>query len=256
MIPHPLAGGATPAWRSVWPTAAEDLAAQLDRAGYPPTAIDDPRLVPPTVAAHAVAAYSRPGRIVDDPACALGTVAVAALAAGRHTIARTTDVRAWAITQARVSAAKHAGAPGEVLVLDPRGGQASWTGLPYPVDLVLTRVPTPSGPGPDPDWPVQLLTRYAALPRVGGRVVLITTPGPGADLAATLAVAGPPVGLIPLERCVALVRAARGGPLRHLDVIVFRRSARLRQAERQRRPRPLPRARPILPPPLPPARAA
>jgi hypothetical protein len=259
-------------WLTVWPTGQTDLPGQLDAGGYLPDTARDTDAIPPAVAAHAIAAYSRPGRTVYDPDCGAGTVCVEALRTGRHTVGHTADPGSWELARGNVTTAKARGAVTDGMLLDRPPDRRSWSRLPRPVDLVLTTLrpdtaPGLTGPDPDPVSPCRLrtvLSGYRRLPRPGGRLVIVTRPGPcgdrRGDLASSVLTVGWAVGLIPVQRCVALtaalsgdtvalhltIPASPGAPGRpaalhaHLDVIVFRRAAAGSQVAR--RPAPAPAA--------------
>jgi tRNA G10 N-methylase Trm11 len=54
------------------------------RGRYTPQSIFHPGKMLPSIAAHAIAAYTRPGELVADPMCGIGTTLVEAIHAGRH----------------------------------------------------------------------------------------------------------------------------------------------------------------------------
>ncbi|WP_199550375.1 TRM11 family methyltransferase [Streptomyces sp. N35] len=70
---------------SVWNTAPTSAPAQ--RAGrYVPGSSDHPAKMLPALAAHAIRTYTRPGDLVLDPMCGIGTTLVEALHLGRNAI--------------------------------------------------------------------------------------------------------------------------------------------------------------------------
>lgn len=70
---------------SVWATGQQAQRAQ--RAGrYTTASTEHPAKMPPVLAAHAIAAYSRPGDLVVDPMCGIGTTVVEAMHLGRDAI--------------------------------------------------------------------------------------------------------------------------------------------------------------------------
>ncbi|MDG4857579.1 DNA methyltransferase [Streptomyces sp. T-3] len=70
---------------SVWNTAPTSAPAQ--RAGrYVPGSADHPAKMLPALAAHAIRIYTRPGDLVLDPMCGIGTTLVEALHLGRNAI--------------------------------------------------------------------------------------------------------------------------------------------------------------------------
>ena len=211
---------------TVWATGQSDLGAQLHQRGYcPDTLRTDPAVMPPAIAAHAIAVFTRPGDLVLDPDCGAGTALVEALHAGCHTIGLAGTRGAWQQARANVSAAKAAGAPmdGMVLVLDRRPNTlatAHAAGFTSRVDLVLTTLRLPArGRGPRTvDTALSrlrvLLADSRALLHPDGHLVITTAPYrdpdqptelldvPGQIIAAASA-----VGLMPLARCIALTGA-------------------------------------------------
>jgi hypothetical protein len=251
---RPPAWTPTVGWVSVWPTGQTDQPGQLAAGGYLPATAADTAGLPPAVAAHAVRAYTRPGQTVLDPDCGAGTVLVEAVHAGRHAIGRT-GRRWWPVARANLTAAKHAGAAGDGMVLDrqpatgPPAGLAAALG---PVDLILTtlrpdpteprrRPPTRRLPGTGPTGPsspaadrlADLLAGCRPLLRPGGHAVVIAGPvrraGRLVDLPNVLGRAARQAGLVPVDRCLALTAplpsqapAAGWRPAgTHLTVYVF-----------------------------------
>ena len=234
--PLPLPPGEKPPIppTSVWPTGQRDLPAQLRDSGCVPGTETDPHLIPPAVAAHAIATYTHPGDLVLDPVCGAGTVLVEALRAGRHALGLASQRRWWAIARANITATKAAGAwrDGSVLDAHPRvlaGIRAA--GLVGRVGLVLTTVRTPTddsttSPDRDPDAGLDsalvdlTATMFYCEPllRSGGHLVVVAQPrrhpdGALVDLPTRLIAAAASAGLVPIERCVALTAALRGGRL-------------------------------------------
>ncbi|WP_216209801.1 DNA methyltransferase [Amycolatopsis aidingensis] len=228
--PLPLPPGEEPPMPplSVWPTGQRDPAAQLREAGCVPGTETDIDLIPPAIAAHAIATYTHPGDLVLDPDCGAGTVLVEALRAGRHTLGLTARHRWWTLARANITATKAAGAWRDGSVLDARPTLLATiraAGLVGRVGLVLTALRTPTGDdalGPDHDsssaFDEQLsaTVRYCEpLLRSGGHLVVVAHPrrhpdGALADLATRLITAGASAGLVPVERCLALTAALRG----------------------------------------------
>jgi modification methylase len=223
---------------SVWPTGQRDLPTQLREAGCMPGTETDPHLIPPAIAAHAIATYTHPGELVLDPNCGAGTVLVEALRAGRHALGLATQQRWWTLARANITAAKTAGAwrDGSVLDTHPKmlaGFRAA--GLVGQVGLILTALHVPlhdptRSPDHDPDTgqDTALDTALADLAatmsycepllRPAGYLVVIAPPrrhpdGTLADLPTMLITAATSAGLVPVERCVALTAGLRGGRL-------------------------------------------
>ena len=67
---------------SVWPTAQRDARAQR-RGRYLPESTAHPAKMLPAIAATAIARYTRPGDLVADPMCGIGTTLVEAVHLGR-----------------------------------------------------------------------------------------------------------------------------------------------------------------------------
>lgn len=225
---------------SVWPTGQRDPLAQLRDAGCVPGTETDAERVPPAVAAHAIAAYTRPGDLVLDPGCGAGTVLAAALRAGRHALGLTSRNRWWKLARANVTAAKTAGAwrDGSVLDAQPKAlASVRAAGLIGRVGLVLTGLRT--GPdratGPDPvgsaiaDLATTL--RYSEpLLRSGGYVAVVARPlrhqdGSLVDLTSPLIAAGTSAGLAPVERCIAMTASLRANRLVTRASLAERRAA-------------------------------
>ena len=77
-LPQPLGEEPPMPPLSVWPTGQRDPLAQLRDAGCVPGTETDTERIPPAVAAHAIALYTRPGDLVLDPDCGAGTALVEA----------------------------------------------------------------------------------------------------------------------------------------------------------------------------------
>ncbi len=218
---------------SVWPTGQRDPAAQLRDAGCVPGTDTDVDRIPPAVAAHAIATYTRPGDLVLDPDCGAGTVLVEALRAGRHALGLTPRRQSWTLARANITAAKAAGAWRDGSVLDARPpmlASVRAAGLVGRVGLVLTALrPVPNvtdeqDPSPDPDHAAAIdrlgatLTFCEPLLRSGGYLVVVARPrrnpdGSLIDVTTPLLAAGTSAGLAPVDRCIALTAGLRG---RHL----------------------------------------
>lgn len=217
---------------SVWLTGQRDLATQLRDSGYVPGTETDPHLMPPAVAAHAIATYTHPGELVLDPHCGTGTVLVEALRAGRHTLGLTAHQRWWKVARSNITATKTAGAWRDGSVLDARPKMLAGiraAGLVGRVGLILTTLRTPLDDptrNPDRDPDTELETALAGLAatmshcepllRSGGRFVVVARPqrhtdGTLVDLPSRLTAAAASAGLVPVERCVALTAAVNGG---------------------------------------------
>jgi hypothetical protein len=206
----------------------------------------------PAIAAHAVTAYTRPGDLVLDPMCGIGTTLVEAVHLGRDATGVEFEGR-WAdIAAANLRLAHTQGATGRAMVV--RGDATTLTGL-VPAALhgrfALVVTSPPYGPTvhglvrPVPGRVVKSANRYsderdpgnlahrgwaglvdgftsiltgcAELLRPGGTVVVTARPwrhsGELVDLPSAVIAAGTAAGLVPVERCVALLAALRDGRL-------------------------------------------
>ncbi|MDX8030989.1 DNA methyltransferase [Lentzea sp. BCCO 10_0856] len=226
---------------SVWPTGQRDPLAQLRDVGCVPGTETDTERIPPAVAAHAIALYTRPGDLVLDPDCGAGTALVEALRAGRHALGLTVRNRWWTLARANVTAAKTAGAWRDGSVLDARPkvlATVRAAGLIGRVGLVLTTPRTAdSASSPDRDPVEPALTDLATtllycepLLRSGGHVAVIARPlrhpdGSLADLTTPLIAAATAAGLAPVERCIALTAGLRGSRLVTRASLAERRDA-------------------------------
>lgn len=226
---------------SVWPTGQRDPLAQLRDTGCVPGTETDTERIPPAVAAHAIATYTRPGDLVLDPDCGAGIVLVEALRAGRHALGLTSRNRWWTLARANVTAAKTAGAWRDGSVLDARPkvlATVRAAGLIGRIGLVLTTLRTAdreSSPDRDPvesalaDLATTLLYCEPLL-RSGGHVAVVARPlrhpdGTLVDLTTPLLAAGTSAGLAPVERCIALTARLRGSRLVTRASLAERRAA-------------------------------
>ncbi|MFF1679456.1 DNA methyltransferase [Streptomyces sp. NPDC058256] len=265
---------------SVWATGQPDDPAWLTQGRYLPETAEDLGRMPPPVAAYAIAAYTHPGDTVLDPSCGAGTVLVEALRAGRHAIGITAQSQWWPVARANVTAAKRDGAASDGMVLGgPRDlTTARLSGVAGRVDLALTAlrpadlVPLESAAtqldcsSPEPRREGRstrlcaILAQCRELLRPGGHVVVQAGSwrqhGYLRDSAGLILAFGRAAGLIPVERCIALLAELRGDHLAvhaslaqrraaarheraighpitlsaHQDVLVFRRPGEAAQA--------------------------
>ncbi|QLH21811.1 DNA methyltransferase [Streptomyces sp. Rer75] len=222
---------------SVWATGQDDGRIQLARGPYGSATTQDTARIPPTIAAYAIATYTRPGDTVLDPDCGAGTVLIEALRAGRHAIGITGHHKWRSIARANVTAAKRDGAVPDGTVLDgpPDATAVRHAGLASHSDLLLTawRPPLRSrAHGADElDWGTEmaaeegtatdrlhvLLVQCHAMLRPGGHVIIVVPRRRSRDalldLPGYVVRAGQAGGLIPVERCVALLGELRGSRL-------------------------------------------
>ena len=221
---------------SVWPTGQHDSLTQLRDTGCVPGTETDAYRVPPAVAAHAIAIYTRPGDLVLDPDCGAGTVLNEALRSARHTVGLTAHNGWWALARANITAAKTVGSShdGAVLNAPPNAlTTARAAGLIGRVGLVLTALRT----RPDRDRLEAAIAQLAATFRHcepllgrGGHLVAVARPrrypdGSLVDLPTPVIEAGIAAGLVPVERCVALTAGLRGSRLVTRASLAERRAA-------------------------------
>jgi hypothetical protein len=93
---------------SVWTTAQTSPAAQR-KGRYTPGSTAHPAKMLPAVAAHAIAHYTRPGDLVLDPMCGIGTTLVEALHAGRHAVGVEYEPHWVHVARANLALARAAG---------------------------------------------------------------------------------------------------------------------------------------------------
>lgn len=239
---------------SVWATAQNAPAVQR-RGRYHPDSAAHPAKMLPEIVRHAVAAYTRPGDLVLDPMCGVGTTLVEALHLGRRAVGVEYEARWAELARANIALAREAGidADAQVYTGDARTLPAL---LPEElrgrVDLVITSPPYgDSTHGRVRMAPGQGVHKYnhrygAVLDRgqlanvslgrllsgftrvlsgaaeflaPGGHVVITARPwrqhAELVNLPAHLATCGTLAGLTPVERCVALL-----GRLAEGDMVV------------------------------------
>ncbi|GAA3449642.1 TRM11 family SAM-dependent methyltransferase [Dactylosporangium matsuzakiense] len=241
---------ARPEVLSVWATAQRTGPVQR-RGRYVPESTAHPARMLPAIAAHAIAAYTQPGDLVLDPMCGIGTTLVEAVHAGRDALGIEYESRWSDIADANLRHARGQGAPGRGGVI--RGDATALlslvpAALARQVALVVTS--PPYGPtvhghvavgdeldirdnryndGTDKgnlayrdltgltDGFADILRGCATLLRPGGIVVVTARPwrkrGELVDLPSAVIGAGVRAGLVPTERCVALLAAVRDGQL-------------------------------------------
>jgi hypothetical protein len=203
--------------------------------GYVAGTSKDLQRIAPAVAAHAIALYSKPGGLVVDPDCGAGTVPTEAVRAGRHSVGFTADPRSWRLARANLSAAKRAGAwpDGRIIETGSSGRLVTReAGLRCRADLILTtvRIPTTSdSPSPDSDLTARVRF-WADLLRPGGHAVISLGPRRAPDgtlvaLPSAVLDAATAAGLVPIDRCVAMVAPIRSGRIGARKPIIGRRAA-------------------------------
>ena len=101
----------------MWDTAQRDARTQR-RHRYLPGSAAHPGKMLPAIAATAIARYTRPGDLVADPMCGIGTTLVEAVHLGRHGLGVEYEPR-WAdLAAANVRKARADGASGTATVID------------------------------------------------------------------------------------------------------------------------------------------
>jgi SAM-dependent methyltransferase len=233
---------------SVWAAAQRDARAQ--RAGrYPPAALAHPGKMLPAIAATAITRYTAPGDLVADPMCGIGTTLIEAVHLGRDGIGVEYEPRWAAIAADGIALARRQGATGhaEVIRGDARQLPQIAARARGRVALVVTSPPygpsihghvrarpggvakynnrysadpanlAHTGPAGLADGITQILAGCVVLLRPGGIAVITARPwrhhGELTDFPGTVIEAGRAAGLIPAERCVALLAGIRGGQL-------------------------------------------
>jgi hypothetical protein len=234
----------------VWATAQITGPGQR-RGRYVAESVHHPARMLPAIAAHAIAAYTEPGDLVLDPMSGIGTTLVEAMHLGRDALGIEYEPR-WAnVADANIAHARARGATGHGGII--RGDATRMTALlpallHGSVALVVTSPPYgPTVHGqvrPTPDAGVvktdyrygddrgnlayrdlpglidgftDILHGAHRLLRPGGIAVITARPWRKhtelIDLPSAILAAGVTAGFIPLERCVALLAAIRGGGL-------------------------------------------
>ena len=236
---------------SVWATA--QLTGPVQRRGrYVPDSVKHPARMLPAIAAHAITAYTQPGDLVLDPMCGIGTTLVEAVRLGRDAIGVEYESKWSDIADANIAHAHSQGATGRASVVRGDATRITSllpAVLAGQVSLVVTSPPygptvhglvrpdaggvhksantyndgTDKGNLAYRDLPglvdgfTQILAGCAQLLKPGGIVVVTARPwrkrGELVDLPSAVIGAGLAAGLVPLERCVALLAAVRSGRL-------------------------------------------
>jgi SAM-dependent methyltransferase len=227
---------------SVWTTAQTGPAAQR-RGRYVRESSAHPAKMLPAVAAHAITHYSCPGGLVLDPMCGIGTMLVEAVHRGRRAVGVEYEHRWGQIAQSSLAlAGPQRRNAGRVIVGDAR--HLDWLLPPElleQVSLIVTSPPYgPSTHGQVDTGPggihkrdhlygnvldrgnlanighhrllagfTRILSATAQFLRPGGHVVITVRPwrehAELIDLPAQILACGPDAGLVPVERCVALL---------------------------------------------------
>ncbi|WP_280362723.1 TRM11 family SAM-dependent methyltransferase [Nocardia wallacei] len=229
---------------SVWATAQSALAKQRS-GRYVADSIKHPAKMLPAIAGHAIEAYTQPGDLVLDPMCGIGTTLVEALHAGRRAVGVEYETRWADLARANIELARETGIDLDATVYtgdarklptllpDELRGQ---------VDLVVTSPPYGDsvhghvkvgagepvrkfnhrygavldrgnlanvGIGRLLSGFTKILTGATEFLKPGGLVVITARPwrqhSELIDLPSHLITCGAVAGLIPVERCVALL---------------------------------------------------
>ena len=236
---------------SVW-VSAQQAGPSQRRGRYVADSTKHPARMLPAIAAHAIASYTEPGELVFDPMAGIGTTLVEAVHLGRDALGVEYESR-WAdIADANLARAHTRGAAGHGAVIRGDATMLSAllpTVLHGQVALVVTSPPygpTVHGlvrPGADGvakyansyndgadrgnlayrdlaglvDGFTDILRGCHTLLKPGGIVVVTARPwrkhGELVDLPSAVIAAGTAAGLVPIERCIALLSAARDGRL-------------------------------------------
>ncbi|MFI7609261.1 TRM11 family SAM-dependent methyltransferase [Micromonospora sp. NPDC049366] len=238
---------------SVWLTCQQPARDQR-RGRYVPQTSTHPGKMLPHLAAHAISSYTAPGDLVLDPMCGSGTTLVEAMHLGRHAIGVDIEPRFTALAEANVALAAAQGAAGTATVLTGDATRlldlmpASAVGQ---VSLVLTSPPygrathglvqtTSAGVRKRNhvygdrergnlayggwsrllDGFAQILAASYHLLRPGGTAVITCRPvrrqrDDLLDLPGELLAVARSVGLVPVQRCAAMLAAVRDGQIVH-----------------------------------------
>ncbi|WP_263249603.1 DNA methyltransferase [Saccharopolyspora rosea] len=232
---------------SVWATAQAAPASQRKHR-YTPESTAHPAKMLPAIAAHAIAHYTEPGDLVLDPMCGIGTTLVEALAAGRRALGVEYEPHWVQIARDNVALASenssthqgavYSGDARQLLTLLPADcrGQVSLvvTSPPYGPSVHGQVITTPKKTvqkfhhryGNTLDRAnlanighhrllagfTRILTALRVLVKPGGHVVVTARPwrehSELIDLPSQVLACGRQAGLIPTERCVALLARA------------------------------------------------
>lgn len=238
---------------SVWLTCQQPARDQR-RGRYVPQTSSHPSKMLPHLAAHAITSYTAPGDLVFDPMCGSGTTLVEAIHLGRHAIGIDIEPRFTTLAAANIALAATQGATGTAKVLTGDATAlldlvpASVVGR---VSLVLTSPPygrgthglvqttstgvrkrnhhygdRESGNLAYAGWTrlldgfATILTASRQLLRPGGTVVITCRPvrrqrDDLIDLPGEFLAVARSVGLVPVQRCAAMLAAVRDGRIVH-----------------------------------------
>lgn len=232
---------------SVWTTAQASPAAQR-KGRYVPESTAHPAKMLPAVAAYAITHYTQPGDLVLDPMCGIGTTLVEAVHAGRRAVGIEYEPHWFDITRANLALAQKGGAAHEGQVFHGDARQIATLLPPKYVGqaaLVVTsppygpsthgRVAVAPGEGIQKYWHrygntldrgnlanighhrllagfTRVLAGLVPFLRPGGHIAITIRPWREhtelIDLPSQILACGLHAGLIPVERCVALLARA------------------------------------------------
>jgi hypothetical protein len=244
---HGISNAASMPAVSVWTTAQTSPAAQR-KGRYTPESTAHPAKMLPAVAAYAIAHYSRPGDLVLDPMCGIGTTLVEAVHAGRRAVGVEYEPHWVDVSRANLELAREHGVEHEARVFH---GDARHLAALLPPDylgqaaLVVTSPPYgPSTHGQVAVAPgagvqkyhhlygntldrgnlanighhrlltgfTRILTALVPFLKPGGHVAITIRPwrehAELIDLPSQILACGLHAGLVPVERCVALLARA------------------------------------------------
>jgi SAM-dependent methyltransferase len=232
---------------SVWATAQTTPAAQRKHR-YTPESTAHPAKMLPAIAAHAITHYTKPGDLVLDPMCGIGTTLVEAVHLGRRAVGVEYEPHWVSVARANLDLAHQAGLEPDGAIYE--GDARQLTSL-LPADLIgqaaLVLTSPPYGPsthgqvrtGTDTSNGgvhkyhhlygntldrgnlanighhrllagfTRILAGTAAFLRPGGHIAITIRPwrehAELIDLPSQILACGIHAGLIPVERCVALL---------------------------------------------------
>lgn len=229
---------------TVWATAQRSPAGQR-KGHYTADSTAHPAKMLPAIAARAIARYTEPDDLVVDPMCGIGTTLVEAVRSGRRAFGVEYEQRWADIARANLDLARADGHTAEAsvlrgdarhlaaTVLDELVGQAALvvTSPPYGASAHGQIKAIPGGGVHKHDYTygdtldrgnlanigqhrllsgfTRILAGCARLLRPGGHVVITARPwrehGELVDLPSQIEACGARAGLVPVERCVALL---------------------------------------------------
>jgi tRNA G10 N-methylase Trm11 len=155
---------------SVWPTGQQSYRSQR-HGRYLPESSAHPGKMLPQLAREAIRRYTRPGQLLVDPMCGIGTSLVEAIHLGRHAIGVELEPRWAALAAANIQHAESQGATGTAVALQGDARQLSRGLLKrYEGECALVLTSPPYGPSTHghvrkhPDRVEKLNDRYSDNP--------------------------------------------------------------------------------------------